>query len=112
MLRECIRHSELTEKLLYSDKFYTFFTLVELSFFDVASDAFASFKVSYHIVVFLVYMYVCTLVFVCVFSRVRGVHLNLCACHIHDECMCNGFVSVNANKTQGSCIEIFRIEVR
>jgi calcium binding protein 39 len=46
MLRECMRHEALC-KLLLQDKvaFYNLFKYVELSNFDVASDAFATFKV-------------------------------------------------------------------
>lgn len=44
MLRECLRYESLTVLLLESPKFWRFFDLVELSDFDVASDAFASFK--------------------------------------------------------------------
>lgn len=44
MLRECIRHESLAKIILYSSSFFNFFTYVELNNFDVASDAFASFK--------------------------------------------------------------------
>eukprot|EP01095_Lingulamoeba_sp_RSL-Kostka_P006982 TRINITY_DN220_c0_g1_i1.p1 TRINITY_DN220_c0_g1~~TRINITY_DN220_c0_g1_i1.p1 ORF type:complete len:338 (-),score=96.62 TRINITY_DN220_c0_g1_i1:779-1792(-) len=44
ILRECIRHEPLAKVLLYSPSFYEFFTYVELSNFDVASDAFVTFK--------------------------------------------------------------------
>lgn len=44
ILRECIRHEALAKILLYSSKFYQFFDYVEMSTFDIASDAFASFK--------------------------------------------------------------------
>jgi len=44
MLRECIRHEALAKLLLYSDNFWEFFRFVEMSNFDVASDAFATFK--------------------------------------------------------------------
>lgn len=44
MLRECIRFEALTKILLYSDNFYDFFKYVEVSTFDIASDAFATFK--------------------------------------------------------------------
>lgn len=44
ILRECIRHEALAKILLYSNKFYQFFDYVEMSTFDIASDAFASFK--------------------------------------------------------------------
>eukprot|EP00124_Ichthyophonus_hoferi_P000635 Ihof_evm6s25 gene=Ihof_evmTU6s25 len=44
ILRECIKHEALAKILLYSDKFYKFFEYVDFSTFDVASDAFATFK--------------------------------------------------------------------
>lgn len=44
ILRECIRHDKLAKLLLESTLFWRFFDLVELSDFDVASDAFATFK--------------------------------------------------------------------
>lgn len=45
MLRECIRHEPLAKNILDTDQFYSFFTFVELSTFDIASDAFSTFKV-------------------------------------------------------------------
>ena len=45
MLRECIRYEALAKILLNSDNFYDFFKYVEVSSFDIASDAFATFKV-------------------------------------------------------------------
>ncbi|KAI4897246.1 hypothetical protein NFI96_005733 [Prochilodus magdalenae] len=44
MLRECLRHEPLARTVLFSEDFYCFFRYVELSTFDIASDAFASFK--------------------------------------------------------------------
>jgi calcium binding protein 39 len=47
ILRECVRHESLTKIILYSSQsahFYKFFDYVELSTFDLASDAFATFK--------------------------------------------------------------------
>ncbi|KAJ1974754.1 conidiophore development protein hyma [Dimargaris verticillata] len=44
ILRECVKHEPLVRIVLYSPLFYNFFQYVELSTFDVASDAFASFK--------------------------------------------------------------------
>ncbi|XP_039521638.1 calcium binding protein 39, like 1 isoform X1 [Pimephales promelas] len=44
MLRECLRHEPLARILLFSEDFFCFFRYVELSTFDIASDAFASFK--------------------------------------------------------------------
>lgn len=45
MLRECIRHEPLAKIVLQSDHFHSFFNYVEMSTFDIASDAFATFKV-------------------------------------------------------------------
>ncbi|CAF0925516.1 unnamed protein product [Brachionus calyciflorus] len=44
MLRECCRHEELTKLIINSDQFYKFFEYVELSTFDIASDAFLTFR--------------------------------------------------------------------
>ena len=44
MLRECLRHDALAKIVLFSDYFFNFFKYVESSNFDVASDAFSSFK--------------------------------------------------------------------
>jgi len=44
ILREVIRHEQLCEMLLTSPLFDCFFDYVQLSTFDVASDAFATFK--------------------------------------------------------------------
>lgn len=46
MLRECIRHEPLAKMALHSEHFRDFFSYVEMSTFDIASDAFATFKVS------------------------------------------------------------------
>jgi calcium binding protein 39 len=46
MLRECIRYEALTKILLNSDNLFDFFKYVEVSTFDIASDAFATFKVN------------------------------------------------------------------
>lgn len=45
MLRECARYEALAKILLYSEEFYHFFKYVEVSTFDIASDAFSTFKV-------------------------------------------------------------------
>lgn len=45
MLRECIRHEPLAKIVLQSKEFHNFFDYVEMSTFDIASDAFATFKV-------------------------------------------------------------------
>jgi len=44
MLRECTRYEALTKILLNSEHFFDFFKYVEVSTFDIASDAFATFK--------------------------------------------------------------------
>lgn len=44
ILRECIRHEPLAKILLHSENFYLFFDFVEMSTFDIASDAFTTFK--------------------------------------------------------------------
>ena len=44
MLRECVRHEPLAKIILQSEEFYKFFSYVEVSTFDIASDAFATFK--------------------------------------------------------------------
>lgn len=48
MLRECIRHEPLAKLVLHSEHFQDFFSYVELETFDIASDAFATFKVRLH----------------------------------------------------------------
>lgn len=45
MLRESIRHEPLAKVVLHSEHFYRFFKYVEMSTFDIASDAFSTFKV-------------------------------------------------------------------
>jgi calcium binding protein 39 len=45
MLRECLRYENLTKIVLHSPEFYNFFKYVEVSNFDLASDAFKSLKV-------------------------------------------------------------------
>ncbi|CAK9296824.1 unnamed protein product [Gordionus sp. m RMFG-2023] len=44
MLRECLRHEPLTQLIIISPDFYNFFAYVEVPTFDIASDAFATFK--------------------------------------------------------------------
>lgn len=51
MLRECIRHEPLAKIILFSNQFRDFFKYVELSTFDIASDAFATFKVIFPLLV-------------------------------------------------------------
>lgn len=46
MLRECARYEALAKIMIYSDDFYNFFRYVEVSTFDIASDAFSTFKVT------------------------------------------------------------------
>lgn len=45
MLRECARYEALAKIILNSEEFYKFFEYVEVSTFDIASDAFSTFKV-------------------------------------------------------------------
>jgi calcium binding protein 39 len=44
MLRECCRYEELTKLIINSERFYDFFKYVEFSTFDIASDAFLTFR--------------------------------------------------------------------
>jgi len=44
MLRECIRFEACAQIVLHSPHFFDFFKYVEVSTFDIASDAFATFK--------------------------------------------------------------------
>ncbi|CAD5116580.1 unnamed protein product [Dimorphilus gyrociliatus] len=44
MLRECARHEALARIILSSEEFYKLFSYVEMSTFDIASDAFSTFK--------------------------------------------------------------------
>ena len=46
MLRECVKHEPLAKIVLESEEFFCFFAYVEVSTFDIASDAFSTFKVS------------------------------------------------------------------
>lgn len=55
MLRECARYEALTRIILNSDDFYNFFKYVEVSTFDIASDAFSTFKVSYNVIILKLY---------------------------------------------------------
>ena len=44
MLRECVRFDALAKIMLSSPNFFNYFTYVEMNNFDVASDAFSTFK--------------------------------------------------------------------
>lgn len=55
MLRECLRHEPLARTVLFSEEFFCFFRYVELSTFDIASDAFVSFKVRSQILVLFLF---------------------------------------------------------
>ncbi|XP_037933278.1 protein Mo25 [Teleopsis dalmanni] len=44
MLRECARFEALAKIMLHSEEFFKFFRYVEVSTFDIASDAFSTFK--------------------------------------------------------------------
>lgn len=50
MLRECARYEALAKIMLYSKEFFNFFRYVEVSTFDIASDAFSTFKVVYQFI--------------------------------------------------------------
>ena len=45
MLRESVKHEPLAKIILHDELFYSFFKYVETSTFDIASDAFSTFKV-------------------------------------------------------------------
>lgn len=49
MLRECARYEALAKIMLHSNEFFNFFRYVEVSTFDIASDAFSTFKVIYSV---------------------------------------------------------------
>ena len=51
ILRECVRHESLARSVLESPHFWKLFNYVELSTFDVASDAFATFKVCLSLII-------------------------------------------------------------
>ena len=44
MLRECARYEALAKIIMCSEEFYNFYRYVEVSTFDIASDAFSTFK--------------------------------------------------------------------
>jgi calcium binding protein 39 len=44
MLRECVQFEALAKIMLHAPSFFNYFTYVEMNNFDVASDAFATFK--------------------------------------------------------------------
>lgn len=45
VLREAFKHEQLAKIVLYSPVFWSFFDYVETGVFDVAGDAFSTFKV-------------------------------------------------------------------
>ena len=45
ILREAFKHEQLAKIVLYSPGFWSFFDYVETGVFDVAGDAFSTFKV-------------------------------------------------------------------
>ena len=49
MLRECMKYELLARKIIEDDRFFKFFEYVEMSTFDIASDAFTTFKVKCHL---------------------------------------------------------------
>lgn len=46
ILRESIKHESLARVILYGDMFWDFFDYVQGGSFDIASDAFSTFRVS------------------------------------------------------------------
>lgn len=50
MLRECMKYETLARIVLFDDRFYKCFEYVEMSTFDIASDAFTTFKVKWHLI--------------------------------------------------------------
>lgn len=56
MLRECARYEALAKIMLHSEEFFNFFRYVEVSTFDIASDAFSTFKVSWNESFNLIYL--------------------------------------------------------
>lgn len=50
ILRECIRYEPIATNIIKSENFYSLFSYVELSTFDVASDAFSTFKVFHNFI--------------------------------------------------------------
>lgn len=46
-MREAFKHEQLAKIVLYSPAFWGFFDYVETGVFDVAGDAFSTFKVSF-----------------------------------------------------------------
>lgn len=63
MLRECARYEALAKIMLHSDDFFNFFRYVEVSTFDIASDAFSTFKVSTTIYYVLYIIFIMLIVF-------------------------------------------------
>lgn len=57
MLRECARYEALAKIMLYSEDFFNFFRYVEVSTFDIASDAFSTFKVTLSILISFFYVF-------------------------------------------------------
>ena len=46
VLREAFKHEQLAKGVLYSPVFLSFFDYIETGVFDVAGDAFSTFKVT------------------------------------------------------------------
>lgn len=57
MLRESVKHEPLAKLVLESPEFFTFFRYVEVSTFDIASDAFSTFKVLALVSVLLLFIF-------------------------------------------------------
>ena len=58
MLRECFKHEPLAKFILEAEEFFNFFKFVESSTFDIASDAFSTFKVRFHAALFKCYFFI------------------------------------------------------
>ena len=99
MLRECCRYEALAKIMLYSSEFYKFFSYVEVSTFDIASDAFSTFKVRFFYMRAAVWG-------VGVHTYVCGcAHMRVCGCE--HWCVCGGCVCVCVtlgHVTCGMCV--------
>lgn len=96
MLRECLRHEPLARTVLFSEEFFCFFHYVELSTFDIASDAFASFKV--HSPISLLFLYWERLLTLCSFP------LPLQDLLTKHKVMCAEFLDNNYDRVRYECL--------
>lgn len=84
MLRECFRHEELAKMIMHSDEFYKFFDFVEVSTFDISSDAFSTFKVPINIKIMEK-----NFVERCQLRTVFNCHVCVCICGNPSMCDCH-----------------------